>query len=209
MGGALLYLAPVTILTSSRDLPPQVEALYGSLREGRAVLSSGHQLSWRTRPGLGPWPGFLGEIRLEGGRTEIAGRLRLHWRRLGVEGLSGRAGPGLAALVPGAWSCERAADLSGVTLLWQGGAPRAGGGLDLPAGRCTKGGSEIALPDQRLDFGTGDKSARARLRAGELGEIASLEVTAARRAHLRISPEAGRVYPVLPRGAPIALDYDF
>ncbi|WP_159456699.1 hypothetical protein [Roseivivax jejudonensis] len=209
LGGALLYLAPLTILTRTLDLPPQVHAVYGTLRNGGADLAQGYTLTWLTRPGLRPWPGFGGTLRLEGGDTRLEGDLRFFPREIGITAVSGRAGPGLARLVPGAWRCGITARVDDVTLLKAGGAARADGRVTLPAGTCAKGAREIALPEQNLIFSTEDDTAAALLDAGGNRPLANFRIDGAGRATLSILKEAAEIYPALPKNGPLTLEYAF
>ncbi|WP_152461439.1 hypothetical protein [Roseivivax sp. THAF30] len=209
LGGALLYLAPMTILTRSLDLPPQVHAVYGTLRMGGADLPQGYTLTWSTRPGLRPWPGFGGTLRLEGSDTRLVGDLRLYPREIGIAAVSGRAGPGLAQLVPGAWRCGMTARVDEVTLLKAGGATRADGRVTLPAGTCAKGARDVELPEQNLIFSTEDNTAAGRLDAGGDRPLAYFQIDGAGRAILSILEAAADIYPALPKNGPLTLEYSF
>ncbi len=60
--GAVLLCMPLSIVTRSLNLPPQVEAVYGTLLEGRADLTGGYVLSWSNALSLAPWPGLGGRL---------------------------------------------------------------------------------------------------------------------------------------------------
>ncbi len=207
--GAVLLYAPLSIVTRSLDLPPQVEAVYGTLLKGRADLAGGYVLSWDNAPSLAPWPGLGGALLLEGEDTRLTGDLRAFPTEMGVQKLDGRAGPGLATLIPGAYECAMSARISGVTLLWSGNAAQALGAVTLPAGECRRAARVVSVPTLNLELATRGSDAVAVLTDGDATRLASATVTGEMRAEVRVEPALARFVPALPKGGPITLQYQF
>ena len=210
MAGALtvVWLAPVSLTASSITGLAQVRTVYGSLRHGQADLAGGYVVTWRTRPALRPWPGLAGTVALAGDDTRLGGSLALFPDRLGLSALSGRAGPGLAGLVPGAWRCDASVRVDGVALAWRLRRVTAGGGASLPATTCAKGEARIDLPPLDLALTTEDRAGVARLSGGGT-PLATATLRRERRVDIDIRPEASRVFPALPAGGPLALSVPF
>ena len=212
LAAAILFAAPVDLFISSDRVSPQVRALYGTLAQGRADLIGGYTLTWDLAPGLSPWPGVKGDVEMEGADTRLSGIVFGHPFGTGFQQLEGRAGPGLTALVPGAFYCDMTASLSNVGLwwLWPKSAFAADGTITLPEGRCTRGRQSVALPALDLSLQTIGADAVATLRNQRSGmTLAEAMVAGERTLGLRIEPEAAEIFPVLPSSGQINLRYPF
>ncbi len=203
---------PAALLSSLLALPPQVEAVAGTLLAGRADLKGGYRLDWQLRPWSLALNRAEGELQLVGADTRLEG-----WgvvTPFGVElrDLRGRAGAGLLALVPGApvTGCSMAATVDLARLGWGAGRATALGSLRTPAGNCTDiAGREVPLPAMEMTLTTEGRDASALLtRAGgtALGQVA---VTGDRHLKLRVEPAGAALVPGMPTGGATELDYPF
>lgn len=199
-------MMPVTLITRNLNLDPAVVAVYGSLREGRADLREGYRIDWKTELHL---------LRLEsplivsGPDTRIEGRLRTGLSGISVAGLTGRAGPGLANLVPGAWECDMAARVNEVGFGWTWTSASASGDITTPAGSCSKDGRDLSIPPLNLLFGSEGKDAVATLSKGQEPPMVDLRLRRERVLDITIHPEAAEVFPQLPSSGPINLTVPF
>ena len=199
-------MMPVTLITRNLNLDPAVVAVYGSLREGRADLREGYRIDWKTELHL---------LRLEsplivsGPDTRIEGRLRTGLSGISLAGLNGRAGPGLAKLVPGAWKCDMAARVNEVAFAWTWTDASASGDFTMPAGTCSKAGRDLAIPPMNLLFGSEGKDAIATLSTGQEPPMINVRLRRERVFDIAIRPEAAEVFPQLPRSGPINLTVPF
>lgn len=199
-------MMPVTLITRNLNLDPAIVAVYGSLREGRADLREGYRIDWRTELHL---------LRLEsplivsGPDTRMEGRLRTGLTGISLAGLNGRAGPGLATLIPGAWECDMAARVNEVGFAWTWTYASASGGMTTPAGTCSKDGRDLTIPPLNLLFRSEGKDAGATLRTGQDLPMVDLRLRRERVLDITIQAEAAEVFPQLPSSGPINLTVPF
>jgi hypothetical protein len=206
--GISVALMPVSLLTRNLNLAPAVVAVYGSARAGKAELAGGYQLSWTS--GLRAWgPHLSTQFVLVGSDTRITGQLRTGLLGIAAQEVSGRAGPGLAALVPGAWRCDMTAVVSDLSFGWNWRRATAAGTVNTPAGTCTKDGRQISIPPLALALATAQRDALATLTGANAAPLATVRVGRDRVLGIAIQPAAADVFPQLPRGGPINLQLPF
>lgn len=205
LAGLALVMMPVSLLVRNLD-SPVIEAVYGSLRNGRADLQGDYRLDWQSTLGLG----HIGTpFTLRGPDTRVTGTARIGLAGLQLTEIDGRAGPGLARLVPGAWTCDMTARVAGVTLVWGWRSVQAEGQVTTPQGTCTKADRETGIPPLTLDLQNDGRDAVAHLRTPDSPPMAVLHIRRDRVLDLRIDPAAAEVFPALPRGGPITLQLPF
>lgn len=204
--GLCALMMPVTVLTRNLNLGPSVVAVYGSLREGRADLEGGYQLDWTTGLGL---LHLATPVTLTGPDTRINATLLSGPTGIRLDGADGRAGPGLAQLVPGAWTCDMTARITDVGFAWTWTRASATGEVATPEGTCRKDGRELAVPPLNLRLGSDGRDAVATLSANETPPMADLRLRRDRVIDIAIRPEAADVFPQLPRGGPFNLQLPF
>lgn len=209
LGVALTLRMPVSLLTRNLDVPPAVLALQGSPMAGQARLEGGYALKWESAIKMLPLPHLRTDLSLEGADTRLSGWGRTGFRGIGLYGASGRAGLGLAALVPGAWACDMTATVRDVSLFWGWQRAEAGGAVTTPKGVCAKETREVMVPALRLDLAGQGMDALARLSVEGAGEIAQIRLGRARLLDIAIKPAAADIFPALPRGGPVHLQLPF
>jgi hypothetical protein len=206
LAGLCVVMMPVTVLTSNLNLGPSVIAAYGSLREGRADLAGEYRLDWTTS--LHAFH-LATPIILTGPDTRFDATLRTGLDGIRLEGANGRAGPGLAQLVPVAWNCDITAHVADVGFVWTWSHASASGEVTTPLGTCRKDGRNIELPPLTLDFGAEGKNAVVSLRTGEASPMADLRIGRDRVIDITIWPEAAEAFLQFPPGGPIRLQMPF
>lgn len=209
LAAMLAMRMPVSLLTRNLDLPPAVVALRGSVMAGRAVLDGGNALQWNSDVRVLPLPHLRTDLTLEGPDTRLTGWIRTGFGGIAMNALSGRAGPGLAAIATGAWDCDMNATVRDVSLSWTWQRAGASGEVTTPEGVCRMGSQEAALPPLRVDLSRDGKDAVARLSSDGLGQIAQARLARARHIDLTIDPAMADIFPGLPRGGPIRLQLPF
>lgn len=197
------------MLTQNANLAPVVVASYGSAGLGQMVLAGGYRLSWTSRPAFSAGPHLATDIEMTGADTRITGTLRLGLGGVALHGLSGRAGPGLARLLPGGAECSVTASLDDVALRWGWRHVTASGALATPAGTCQIAGQALTLPPLTLALATERGDAVLVLRAADPDPLATLRIRRDRYLNVDIAPAAADVFPQLPRGGPISLQLPF
>ncbi len=209
LAGLLALRVPVSMITRNMDVPPAVVALHGSASRGRATLEGGYVLRWTSGAHLFPFPHLRSDLTLEGPDTRLGGRASAGLTGLSLHDIEGRAGPGLAQLVPGAWSCDMTARVSGVSVDWGWRTAGASGDIATPAGTCTRGTRDAAIPALALDLSTSDGDALGVLSAAGAAPMAEVRISRDRLIDIAIQPSAADVFPALPRGGPITLQLPF
>ena len=175
---ALVVFAPVSVIARAVTIPSQIEGLYGSIWQGRAVLAGGYDLTWSTRSGA-LWGGRLeAPATLAGADTQLTGTLSVGWGGVEVTGLTGRAGPGLLALADGfpemVCTSRAVVDVDRVSvsrglLMRDDGRIAAQGLVSVAEGDCTEpSGRVTAVPAMDLTLATEGDDAVARLTSGDL-----------------------------------------
>ena len=189
------------------SLPPQVVALEGHLREGRARLAGGYSVDWSLE-GL---PLLLarvqGTFRVSGDDTLLTGQAALWRGGASARDVSGRIGPGLAALLAGG-PCDLRGSVDLRRFSFGGRTAEADGDMDIVGGNCVLAGRAIDLPDTRIVLTGEDDAAHATATSGSGDELASARLTPGRRLFLRIEPDGSRLAG-LPSSAPIEVDMAF
>lgn len=208
LAGLGIVAAPVSLLTRNLNLAPTIVAVYGSLRSGRAELLGGYQLSWNSRASLLWLPHLVTDFTLEGGDTRITGAVQTGMGGIALQGASGRAGPGLAQLVPGAWDCEITARVADVSFMWGWRSAGASGEITTPQGVCRTAGREVDVPPLKLVMANAGRGALTTLTTVQT-QLATISISRDRRLGISIAPAAADVFPQLPRGGPITLDLPF
>lgn len=201
---------PARTIARLVDLPPQVQAVEGYLRDGRARLQDGYVLGWTLRPGELFRLRIAVDIALAGPDTAVDGRVTLSPTRLALADLGGRAGPGLLRLAPGLrLDCDGRAmvDVRGIVLSRD--RIRAEGAIDIAAGTCRANGRAVPLPATRIALEEDGDAALAVARSEDGETLGSLRVGPARRATLRVEPAGAVLVPGMPSGAPTVLDLPF
>ncbi|WP_037967744.1 hypothetical protein [Sulfitobacter guttiformis] len=200
---------PVSLITRNTDLSPAVIAVYGSIRSGKADLKGGYQLEWHSSAGVLWLPHLRTEFVLEGADSRVTGTLRTGLRGIKARDVAGRAGPGLAQLVEGAWLCDMTARLSDVNFGWYWRSAQASGLVSTPQGTCSKDGRQITVPSLTLVLGQVERDASLVLTGAQEAALATVRVRRERRIDIEILPAAADVFPQLPRGGPINLQLPF
>lgn len=199
-------MMPVTLITRNLNLDPAVVAVYGSLREGRADLREGYRIDWKTELHL---------LRLEsplivsGQDTRIEGLLLTGLSGVSLAGLNGRAGPGLAKLVPGSWECDMAARVNEVGFGWTWTYASATGDVITPSGTCKKDGRDLTIPPLNMLFGSEGRDAIATLSTGQEPPMVDMRLRRERVLDITIRPKAAEVFPQLPSRSPLNLTIPF
>ncbi|QUJ76777.1 hypothetical protein KDD17_01555 [Sulfitobacter albidus] len=207
--GGLALRVPVSLLTRNIVLPPAVVAVHGSARRGRATLTEGYTLRWGSGLALLPLPHLRTDLLLEGPDTRVDARAATGAGGITLERASGRAGPGLAAMVPGAWRCDMTAVVRDVSLAWRWRDAAAAGTISTPAGTCTRGDRRAEIPALQIALSSEGRDAVARLSQPGGAEMAHLRLRRDRVLDIHIAPSAAEVFPALPRGGPITLQLPF
>ncbi|MDF1727663.1 MAG: hypothetical protein P1U53_07935 [Sulfitobacter sp.] len=207
--GTLALRAPLSFLTRNMEVPPAVVALHGSGKAGQALLQGGYSVRWESGWRWALLPHLRTELVLEGADTRVSGWLESGPQGLALKGLEGRAGPGLAKLVPGAWDCPMTASLSDISFRWGWRRITAAGQITVPQGTCTRNGREAEIPPLRADLSHADGAAKIVLSAVQGAELAQARISRERVIDLTIQPAAADIFPALPRSGPIALQLPF
>ncbi|MEL6915787.1 MAG: hypothetical protein AAFP13_14920 [Pseudomonadota bacterium] len=207
---SLALSAPVTLVSLFQPLPPQIAALSGTAREGRAALSGGIALTWRA-----DWSGLVrgrlgADLVLVGPETRIDADA---WAGLGGVGMSdaiGRAGPELLALFPEAATCEGSAVVDIQTLRVSRARYDVSGEIRTRAAICRGPGlGEVTVPPLLIALGAVGDGAEARVTSAAREPYAEALLTPDRRARIRIEPAGARLVPGLPSSEPIELELPF
>lgn len=217
---SLLATAPARVVERYMTMPPQVEALGGTIWNGSVLLAGGHRLAWRLdRQGSIKALAPLFDITLDGPGTRLAAQGEVSPRGTGgmLRNVTGRASwPLVAAFAPDAppLDCDPVAviDLARVLV----GRDRIGaeGDVRSPAGSCTQTArpEHAAVPVPALALRAtmeGDVS-RAMLEAAQDGGtvLAEASIARARTLALTVYPAGARLVPGLPSSAPIGLEME-
>lgn len=191
------------------NLTPAIVAVYGSVRTGRARMQGDYRINWNSSVRILPLPHLASTFVLEGGDTRVTGQARAGLTGLSVTDVKGRAGPGLAQLVPGAWQCDMTARVTAVTFAWLWRSAGASGKVDTPAGTCSKNASEVKIPPLTLNLRNDDADALISLLLNNQRLLAEVRISRERVLDIRIEPAAADVFPQLPRSGPINLQLPF
>ncbi|KIN74992.1 hypothetical protein Z945_2890 [Sulfitobacter noctilucae] len=209
LAGTLALRVPISLLTRNIDMPPAVLAVQGSVGDGRALLEGGYALRWDSRLLMLPLPHLRSDTVLEGGDTRLTGWASAGLRGFAVVDLSGRAGPGLARLIPGAWTCEMSATVRDVSLRWGWRDAAAGGNVATPAGICTEGTRQANIPSLQINLSQVGKDGLATLSSDGQPPMARIRLGRDRIIDIAIEPTAAEIFTALPRGGPITLQLPF
>ncbi len=201
---------PAATLARLLDLPPQVLAVEGYARDGRARLEGGYVLGWSLRPRDLARFAIGADVALAGPDSAVDAVARLTPVRWAVRDVAGRAGSGLLRLAPGlGLDCDGRASIEVPVIEWSRAAIRANGAIDVATGTCRANGREVPLPATRIVLEQDGDAARAIARAEDGTVLASLRVTPARRATIRVEPAGAVLVPGMPSGAATTLDLPF
>ncbi len=209
MIGLIFVVAPISIVTRNTNLAPTVIDIHGSLRRGRATLSGGYVLSWKTAASVLWVPHLDTRYVLEGNDTRITGALTTGPRGLVLHDTQGRAGPGLAGLIEGAWACDMTARVTDVSFSWGWRSAAASGGLSTPEGSCSKSGQTVNVPPLVMTLGSAGRDAVIALSANDAPPMATVNIRRQRVLDILIQPTASKVFPQLPSSGPITLQLPF
>ncbi len=193
------------------SLPSQIEAVQGSIWNGRATLAGGHSLTWATQAPALLTGRLSGAIVLTGEGTRITGTLSATPFRIEGTGIEGRAGSALLALAEGmpdvTCTARGIVDIARLSATRSGFA--ADGTVQIEPGACTEpSGRETPVPAMVLSLTTEGDDALARLTSGDTLFLTA-RVQGDRRIALQVEPDGARNVPGLPTGAPILLDFPF
>ncbi|MCX7560523.1 hypothetical protein OS190_13180 [Sulfitobacter sp. F26204] len=200
---------PLSLLTRNMNLAPAVVTLYGSLRKGRADLVGGYQVAWTTTPAFFALPHLATSFTLDGSDSRVTGEVQYGFSGITLQGVQGRAGPGLARLVPGAWRCDMTANLRDVGFFWGWRRAAASGVITTAEGTCAMKQRKISLPPLALRLRGDGTDAIATLTGRQASELAEIKLRRARTLDIEIQPTAADIFPQFPRGGPINLSLTF
>ena len=208
---ALVATMPASALRHLGIIPPQITALNGTLRHGRAELAGGYVLAWdhRAADGLALRAGV--DWNLTGADTQLSGILQASPVALSLGDVAGRAGPGLLQLVPGlaVQGCTTRAVVDGAGASLSRGSATAQGRITVDAGTCTETNGRVD-PVPPLDIALDTLGNDARMQVTSTGTaLAEVIVAGDRRLIVTLQPAGSALIPGLPTGAPITLDYPF
>ena len=207
---SLAISAPLNVLTRFRAPPPQVEALSGTLTDGRARLTGGSVLIWRARWGDLIRGRITADVLLTGPETRIEGRAWAGFVGSGLSDATGRAGPELLALFPIAADCRGRATVSINEISVSRDAMRASGDIRTSDAVCrAPGQGDIAVPPLVIALDSDGNDAIARIATGPGERLGEVRVMPTRRARIRIEPAGARLIPGLPASAPMELELPF
>lgn len=202
---------PASALREVATLPAQITGLYGNIRAGRATLTGGYALNWDLRESQLLRLRALADVTLEGPDTRLEGQVVARLGSLSAQAVSGRAGPGLLALVPDPLisdcSARAVVDIQGLSISRT--AAAANGVVQIDAGQCKDLlGRDMTIPQMTVDLSTQGNDARAVVsdRDGELGQIT---VAGDRRLIVRVEPEGATLIPGMPTSGPVIVEYPF
>jgi hypothetical protein len=201
---------PAATMARMMGLPPQVRTVSGSLWSGRAGLDGGLTLTWQmTLRGLAL--GRLGaDLRLTGPRTLLEGSGFASVTRVGVQDLSGRAGPDLLALAPDAAACDGQANVRIASVSWARGAVESDGRVQITPSVCQgPGGNSFETPALDLVLTTAGNAAVATLTTDDTARdsMGNAQIRPDGWVNIRIEPAAARLLPGLPTSAPTVLEF--
>lgn len=184
--------------------------LSGSIWSGRATLQGGLTLSWQ-----GQWTSLLrgrlgASVQMRGPRTLLDGRIYASPWQIGLQRLSGRAGPEVLALGPNAVPCEGQAvvDIASITLSRS--AVSGDGFLRISESTCQPpGGPAFTAPALYLLLTSQDESGVATLTTDDAARdlMGRAQLGQDGWVKLRIDPNAARLVPGLPTSAPTELEF--
>lgn len=219
-GLSLLVTLPANIVSRYLDLPPQIEALGGTVWNGSALMVGGHRAEWRLdrRTSLTRFGPYFA-VTLEGSGTSLAAQARIAPVSMAatVENLRGRASwPLAAALAPDVprLECDPVAilDVARIELSrdWMG----AEGTVRSNEGACRRmtgaGNAPVTVPPLMLRAAMEGRTTRATLerRDGDKDLLADASLAAGRRLAATVFPAGARLIPGLPSSAPISIEMD-
>ncbi|SHF96800.1 hypothetical protein SAMN05444339_1303 [Loktanella atrilutea] len=214
---ALIYMValgatmPASALRHFVSIPPQITALNGTLRHGRAEVKGGYALTWDHRTADLLVLRARADTVLTGADTQLTGSLRASPLSVSLDDLAGRAGPGLLKLMPGLAvdSCTTRAVVDGVGASLSRGAAAAQGRITVDSGTCIETNGRVN-PVPPLDIALDTVGLDARARVTTAGTpLAEVVVAGDRRLILTLQPAGSALIPGLPTGAPIMLDMPF
>lgn len=182
--------------------------VHGSLRIGSATLLGGYRLSWQTGAKVLWLPHLATEFVLEGADTRVTGVIETGAQGIALSNASGRAGPGLAGMIPSAWACDMTARVNDVSFNWGWRSASGSGDVTTPQGSCSKEDREITLPPLALSLGDMSRDALITL-TSDATPLATVLVRRERQLDIAIQPAAADVFPQLPRAGPIMLQLPF
>lgn len=207
----MVVTLPASALREFATVPAQVTGLYGTIWHGSARLTGGYALNWDVRPWRLVLLRGVMDLRLEGADTQLTGIATLTPWSASARDISGRAGPGLLALVPGAGlsGCTSRAVVDIQSLRATRDSFAAGGVASIDAGSCIDLlGRATSVPQMTLDLSTRGDDARGVLRDRD-GELAQVTLAGDRRLILRIEPEGATLVPGMPTSGPTIVEYPF
>ncbi len=209
---AMAWTMPARTLARYIDLPPQVLAMEGPLRRGRARLEGGYRLDWALRPAFAAAfaVGVEADVAVSGPDTQLDGVLMAGLRTIGMRDLTGRAGSGLLKLAPGlGLDCDSRAVVDVTRAIWSRDRVRAEGGAQIDAGACRIGAREVPLPASEVILAEVDDAGLAMLRTLTGTPLGSLRLTPARDATLTVEPQGAALVTGSPTGAAMVLELPF
>ncbi|WP_172975849.1 type II secretion system protein N [Sulfitobacter sp. THAF37] len=202
---------PASALREVATVPAQVTGLYGNIRAGRATLAGGYTLDWDLRESELWRLRALADVTLEGPDTRLEAQVVGGFASLSARSVSGRAGPGLLALIPepliSDCTSRAVVDIQEVSISRS--AAAASGVIQVDGGQCKDMlGRDMTIPQMTVDLSTQGDDARAVVsdRDGELGQIT---IAGDRRLILRVEPEGATLIPGMPTSGPVIVEYLF
>ncbi len=206
----VLVTAPAARIAQFIGQPTQVVTLSGSLWSGRATLQGGLVAKWQ-----GQWSGLIrgrlgATVEIQGPRTLLDGRIYASPWQIGLQDLSGRAGPEVLALGPNAAPCEGQAIIDIASITVSRSAVSGDGFVRISESTCQpSGGPAFTTPPLHLVLTSEDESGVATLTTDDTARdtMGRAQLGPDGWVKLRIDPNAARLMPGLPTSAPTELEF--
>ena len=208
--GTAAVQAPASIIARFVEPPPQLRSLSGTLWSGQAALKGGLTLFWD-----GDWRGLLrgrlqAGLRVTGPQTLLEGTGFAGLGQAGLQNVTGRGGPEMLDLAPGAVPCTGSAvvDIDDASVSRR--AVIANGRVRISESICQPpGGAALATPALNLDLMTEGVEGVAVLTTDDADRdiMGTVRLGPDGWAKLRIEPAGARLVPGLPASAPTILEF--
>lgn len=217
---SLLATVPARMAERYAEIPPQVEALGGTIWNGSALIAGGHRLEWRLdRQGslTALAPRF--DLSLEGPGTRLTAQGEVSPDRSGgtLTDVNGRASwPLAAAFATDAppLACDSVASIDLARIVVQRNRIGAAGTMRSNAGSCIQlddpDSAPIPTPPLLARAAMDGDTSRAVLTSGDAPDTVLAEATLAdaRQLALMVYPAGARLVPGLPTSGPMSLEME-
>lgn len=219
-GLSLLVTLPTKVAARYAALPPQVEALGGTVWNGSALIEGGHRVTWRLarmKSLVGLAPRFDVTVNGPGTALDAQAVVSPVSQMVTVEGLRGRASWSLAAAFATdapPLECDPVALLDIERIALSRNRVGAVGVMRSTEGVCRRmdrpAAAPIPVPSMILQADMAGDSTRATLERRDAGNALLAEAVLAegRRLDATLLPEGLRLIPGLPNSAPFTIEMD-